>query len=635
MQARFQKGWRLGRVDEKINYKKLGLKVGLEIHQQLDTKEKLFCSCSTAMQEKEPIAIIVRKQHPVASELGEMDIATQHEYLRDRTFNYQVFKNETCLVDLDEEPPHELNTEALNVALQVALLLNCQIPDEIEVMRKTVIDGSNTCSFQRTMMVGLNGYMNYKGKRIEIKGVNLEEDAAAIVSGENSNATYRLNRLGVPLVEIATGIILDFTPEEIEDIAYNIGMVCRSTNKAKRGIGSIRQDVNVSIRIGERSEIKGVQELGLLSDVIRNEVRRQISLIGIRNELARKGTRKILFKPVDVSELLKDSSSRVLRAIVESGGSVFALRLPNFSGLLKREIFPGKTLGRELADFVQIFGPDGIIHSDEDLAKYRAEGDFKKVRESLTAKETDAIILVGEMKNKGRASEELLSKLNRMLVSVEKETRTVDEEGLTKFTRPLPGAARLYPETDVKPVSVERSLIEKIRKELPEPWMKKYARFKSKFRLSDELAKQMLRSKYLELFEKIMEGGGLEASVVANTFVSTLKDLEKREKVEVHRISERHFLEMFDALRRKVIVKEAIQEILKYIANYPGENVANVIKELNLTPINVSDLKKIVEEVLSQPGLIYEKAVGIVMSRVRGKIEPQLVIETVKKLMKA
>jgi len=621
-------------VREKINYKKLGLNVGLEIHQQLDTQEKLFCSCSTAMQEREPAAIVMRKQHPVASELGEIDIAAQHEYFRNRTFNYQVFKNETCLVDLDEEPPHELNPEALNIALQIALLLNCQIPNEIEVMRKTVIDGSNTCGFQRTMVVGLNGYLSYRGKRIEIKNVCLEEDAAATVSEEGGKVTYRLSRLGIPLVEIATGIISGFNPEEVEDIAYNIGMICRSTNKVKRGLGSIRQDVNVSIRIGGRVEMKGVQELGLLSTVIENEVRRQLSLIGIRNELKRKGVRKVTFKPVDVSELLKDSNCRILRAVVESGGAVFALRLPEFSRVLKRELFSGKTLGRELADFVQIFGVEGIIHSDEDLSKYRAEEDFKKIRTHLNAREDDAIVLVGEMKTKGKASEDLWNKINKLLVGIEKETRGVDEEGLTRFMRPLPGAARLYPETDVKPVPVGTDMLEKMKKELPEPWMKKYARFKSKFKLSDELAKQILRSKYLELFERVMKEGGVEASIVANTFISTLKDLEKREKVDVGRLSERHFIELFTALKKRMIAKEAIPEILKYLANYPGETVADVIRELNLTPISVAELKKIVTETLSQPGLTYEKAVGIVMSQVRGRIEPEVVMKTVRKMIK-
>ncbi|MEM5829669.1 MAG: Glu-tRNA(Gln) amidotransferase subunit GatE [Candidatus Aenigmatarchaeota archaeon] len=622
-------------MSEKINYKKIGLKVGLEIHQQLNTKEKLFCSCSTTMQEKEPTAIIMRKQHPVASELGEIDIAAQHEYLRDRTFYYQVFKNESCLVELDEEPPHEINPEALQIALQIALLLNCQIPEEIEVMRKTVIDGSNPSGFQRTMVIGLNGFLKYRGRKIEIKTVSLEEDAAAIVSEEKGKVTYRLNRLGIPLVEISTGIIQGFSPEEIEDIAYQIGMICRSTGKTKRGIGAIRQDLNISIKGCERSEIKGVQELGLLSKVIENEVKRQLSLLAMKNELRKKGVKKINFKPVDVSNFLKDSSCRILRAIVETGGKVFALRLPGFAGYLKREIFPGKTLGKELAEFVQIFGLEGIIHSDEDLSKYKVEADFKKIREFLKAKEQDAIILVGESKTEGRVSEEILEKINRILeVGPEKETRAADEQGITKFTRPLPSAARLYPETDVKPVLLEKEFLSKMKKELPEPWMKKYERFKKQYKLSDELAKPLLESNYFELFEEVVKKYKIVPSIVANTFVNTLKDLQRRERVDVERISKQHFFDLFEALSKREIVKEAIPEILKYIANYPGESVQNVIKELNLRPMSLEELKKVVEEVASQPGLSYEKAVGIVMSQVRGRIEAQIVMKVVKKLMK-
>ncbi|MEM5766457.1 MAG: Glu-tRNA(Gln) amidotransferase subunit GatE [Candidatus Aenigmatarchaeota archaeon] len=622
-------------MSEKLDYKKIGLKVGLEIHQQLNTREKLFCSCSTAMREKEPVAIIMRKQHPVTSELGEIDIAAQHEYLRDRTFYYQTFKEESCLVELDEEPPHEINKEALNIALQIAMLLNCQIPEEIEVMRKTVIDGSNPTSFQRTMVIGLNGFLNYKGKKIEIKNVSLEEDAAAIVSEEKGKVTYRLNRLGVPLVEISTGILTGFNPEEIEDIAYQIGMICRSTGKTKHEIGAIRQDLNISIKGCERVEVKGVQELSLLSKVIENEVKRQLSLLAIRAELRKKGIKKIKFKPIDVNQLLKESNCRVLRAIVETGGRVFALRLPGFAGRLKEEISPDKTLGRELAEFVQIFGLEGIIHSDEDLSKYRADADFKKIREFLKADDQDAIVLIGEPKTGGKVSEELLDKINRILeFGSEKETRAADEQGATKFTRPLPGAARLYPETDIKPVLLEKEFLEKIREDLPEPWTKKYERFKKQYKLSDELAKPLLESKYFELFEDIVKKYKISPALVANTFVSILKDLQRREKIEVERISKQHFFDLFEALDKKEIVKEAIPEILKYLANYPGETVQNVIKELNLRPISLTELKKIFEEIVSRPGLSYEKAVGIVMSQVRGRIEAQVVMETLKKFMK-
>lgn len=480
----------------KIDYNQLKLKVGLEIHFQLNTKHKLFCNCSTEMKEKEPIAIVKRKLHPVASELGEIDIAAQFEYLRNRTFYYQVFKNETCLVELDEEPPHPVNREALEIALKIALLLNCSIPNEIHVMRKTVIDGSNTSGFQRTMIIGRDGFFDYHNKKIEIANVCLEEDAAAIVKEENGEVWYRLNRLGIPLVEVSTKTLENFSPEEIQDIAYTIGLIAKSTGKIKRGIGAIRQDLNVSIKGGARVEIKGVQDLSLIAKVIELEVKRQLNLI-------------------------------------ESG---------------------------------------------------------KKVNE---------------------------------------ETRAALPDGKTRFTRPLPGAARLYPETDIQPIVIEETFLKKLRRELPEPLTKKLEKFKKEFKLSDLLAKEIVRSEWLETFEKIVAKYKVQPSLVASTFTSLLKDLERKKEIEIQNLKEKHFFEIFNFLEKKKIVKEAIPEILKFISNNPNANVQEVIEKLGLKKLGKEEAKKIIEEIVKEnPNLPREKIFGIAMSKLRGKISA----EEVKKL---
>lgn len=479
------------------DYKGLGLKCGLEIHQQLDTQHKLFCVCSTKMAQRDTIATIKRKQHIAASELGEVDDAAQYENLRSRTFHYQVFAGESCLVEADCEPPHRLNPEALRISLETAMLLNCRIPNEIHIMRKTITDGSNTTAFQRTMIVGLNGFLNYKGKKIEITHVSLEEDACAIVKEEGDDVTYRLNRLAVPLVEVGTGLLVGYTPEEIQEIAYLIGIICRSTRKVKTGIGSIRQDINVSIRRGARVEIKGVQELGILSKIVENEVKRQLSL------------------------------------------------------------------------------PE-----------------------------------------------------------VKEETRAPNPDGSTRYMRPLPGAHRLYPETDLQPIFIPRQLVQEIKKQLPEPWTKKLARFKQKLKLSKDLATQILTSRYLDMFEKIVKTTRVESSVVASTFTSTLKDL-KRRGVKVENLTDKHFVDIFNHLGRKGIVKEAIPEILKYLADKPEDDVRTVIEKLDLKAINVGELKAIAKEVVRDcPKFGLEKIVGIVMSKVRGKVEARLVMEVVKKMLK-
>jgi len=623
-----------GKEKEKLNFKKLGLKAGLEIHQQLDTKYKLFCKSATQMIEKEPVEFVKRKQHAVAGELGKFDVATQFETMRGRTFTYQVFSRENCLVETDEEPPHELNLEALNIAMQIAMLLNCEIPNELHVMRKTVTDGSNTSGFQRTILIGLNGFLKYKGKKIPITYINLEEDAAAIVGEEGGSAVYRLNRLGVPLVEIGTGLLEGYTPEEIEDIAFQIGMVCRSTS-VKRGIGTIRQDVNVSIRGGMRSEIKGVQELNLLAKIVENEVYRQMSLIDLRNSLKRRGVKKVGAHPEDVTLILRDTKSKVFRGMIDGGLTIFAFKLSGFGGMLKREVSPGKTFGKELAEYVGIFGLRGIIHSDEDLSKYNAVADFEKLRQHFSAHSDDAIILVGENNNKGTVSENLVRRINEIVSGVEKETRTANEDGTTRFIRPLPGSARLYPETDIIPMSLSKEFLEKIKKTLPEPWFRKFEKFKSKYKLSEDLARQMMESDKLNLFERIVSETKAEPTIVANTFISTLKDLERREKVELHRISEKHYFDIFEALAKKRILKEALPELFKYFAEKPGDTITNAITELNLAPISASELNKMIKELAEQtPEMQYEKAVGIIMSKVRGRIDAQEVMKAVKKFFK-
>jgi glutamyl-tRNA(Gln) amidotransferase subunit E len=621
-------------MEKQINYKAVGVKVGLEIHQQLDTQHKLFCKSATSMAEKEPIELVKRKLHPVASELGEIDIASAYEETRNRTFVYQYFKKENCLVELDEEPPHEINLEALDVALQIALMLNCKIPNEIHVMRKTVTDGSNTSAFQRTMLIGMNGELKFKGKKVPITYINLEEDAAPTVSEEGGTVTYRLNRLGVPLVEIGTGILEGFTAKDIEDIAFQIGMVCRSTGKVKRGIGTIRQDVNVSIRLGDRCELKGVQELNMLAKIIDGEIQRQTSLIEIKNYLRKKGVRKIPIHFENVNEILHNSKSKILRSLIDSKKIIFALRLPEFAGVLKRKVSSEKTLGRELADYVGAFGVKGILHSDEDLVKYNAVEDFARIREKIGAKEHDAVLLIGDSAD-GKVAELLVKKINQIIEKVEREVRGVQEDGTTKFLRPLPGAARLYPETDVIPLPVSEEMLQKMAKNLPESWMKKYDRFKSKYKLSEDLARQILRSEYLETFEKIMEKVRVDAAVVANTFTNTVVDLQKREKTDIKRIPPNIYPELFEAVGSKKIMKEAIPELLKYLSEKPGETVAEAIKELNIYVISASELNKVIDEILEQqPNLTPDKAVGHVMSKVRGRADPQQVIAAVKKKMK-
>jgi len=272
------------------DYKKLGLKCGIEIHQQLDTTHKLFCSCPARMSDDEPCCEIRRRLSAVAGETGKVDAAARYESLLGRTFIYRIYDRETCLVETDEEPPHDINREALETALKISLMLGCEIPEEVHTMRKIVIDGSNTSGFQRTLMVGLNGKLETGKCEVGITNVCLEEDSAQIIEKRDDVTVYGLDRLGIPLVEIGTTPDIH-TPEDARAVAERIGMILRSTGAVKRGLGTIRQDVNVSIEGGARIEIKGAQELRMIPKLVEKEARRQASILAIRDELRKRGFR--------------------------------------------------------------------------------------------------------------------------------------------------------------------------------------------------------------------------------------------------------------------------------------------------------------------------------------------------------
>jgi len=270
-------------------YEKIGFKCGIEIHNRLNTKTKLFCNCNPKFSEVKPIGIIKRKLRAVAGELGQVDVAAIYEYLRDRSFLYQCYSEESCLKETDEEPPNSINKEALDVVLQIALLLKAEIPDEIHIMRKTVVDGSNTCGFQRTAVVGLNGILETSLGKVRITNICLEEESSGIVDQKGNDISYRLDRLGIPLIEIGTAPDIK-NPEHAREVAEKLGMIIRSTGKSQRGLGVTRQDINVSIAKGARVEIKGVQALDMIPQLIESEIKRQDDLI-TRGEKPKEETR--------------------------------------------------------------------------------------------------------------------------------------------------------------------------------------------------------------------------------------------------------------------------------------------------------------------------------------------------------
>lgn len=622
-----------------IDYSNLGLKVGLEVHQQLATRRKLFCHCSY-VQEKDFRKSFVRRLRPTQSELGQIDPAALFEFRKGTLIKYYAGLNSCCTVEADEEPPHELNEEAVESVVLIALTLNARVLDELHTMRKIVIDGSNTTGFQRTLTVGLGGSLEVDGTIVGVQSVTLEEDAARLIKDSKDMREYALDRLGLPLVEIASEPIPG-EPQKIQEAALVLGRLLRATKRVARGLGTIRQDLNISILGGSIVEVKGVQKLNLLSKIIEYEAARQLGLLEISKELQRRSLRRddLLDEPVNLTDLLRNSGSNTIKRAIEGHMEIWGLKLRGFKGLLGREPFPDVRLGKEMAELVRFYGPSGIFHSDE-LPNYGiTEIEVSDVKRVLNADEADAFVLLG-----GRpeiiqeALEAVKTRAKEAIHGVPAETRAPTAEGKTRFLRPRPGAARMYPETDISPIVITENMLDTLAKQKPRPWEEEIENLVNKYALSRKLAEDLYDSDFLELFKELASKTRVSPSFIGATLVETTVSLV-RDGLDVSRLDEENLMEIFRALDEERISKEAVVEIMEMIAELKASTVEEALKKLGFKKINIKELEGIIDEVISmnrQPILqkgenAFGTLMGKVMEEVRGRVDGQLVSSTLRK----
>ena len=619
------------------------LKVGLEIHQQLDTKNKLFCNCKI-VDDTEHDFTFSRNLRPTRSEMGSYDQAALFESKKIKIINYQSSRNSNCLIESDEEPPVEVNTEALKIVLRVCLALHCTVEDELHVMRKIVIDGSNTTGFQRTMLVGRDGFLDVEGVRVGVQSVCLEEDAARIINEQvkdidNGNKIYSLDRLGIPLIEIALEPISN-SPNFVTILAQTVGRLLRSTKKVTRGIGSIRQDVNISIDNGPVVEIKGVQQLSQLALIIDYETKRQDGL----NQIAKKLTERNIIETefidtvTDVTDLLRSSSSKVVKRILTGDAKIIAFVLRGFNGILSFEPFPGIRLGKELGDLVKSYGIGGIFHSDE-LPNYGITADdVQSISSVLKMNKNDAFILVGgTITLLNGVLFELFNRLKKSLSGVVPETRYARIDGVTAFSRPRPGSSRMYPETDIPYISIDEKTVKQLSKVIPQPWDVVIEQISKKYDINKTLAENIFDSQYFILFEKIISQTSISPSFIISKLTEDLVRLE-RDGYDTSILTEDVLFYLFLQLNNSRISKESIPIIFEKLLKKEVDDVDEVIKSFgtdNLTEEFVDEvISRIInenEKVISEKGL---DAAGLLMGRcmeiLRGKIDGEKVN---KKLM--
>ena len=630
-----------------IDYAKVGLKCGLEIHQQLNVNSKLFCSCPPLLFKEDPEITFLRRLRPTQSELGQVDPAAYFEFQKGVKILYEANRQSSCLVEMDEEPPHPINLDAVKVVLTASLMMNMQPVDEVHVMRKTVIDGSNTTGFQRTCTIALDGWIKVGEKTIPMQAAFLEEDAARKTGTQDEGKTirYRIDRLGIPLIEVATAPVI-YSPQEAQEVAFAIGRILRDTGKVMRGLGTIRQDLNVSIPNGALIEIKGVQELELISTVVEYEVKRQLGLIEIKEELAKRGITPESLKPefVDVTGLFKDTKSKVIRKAVDKKQTVLAVKLAGFAGLTGRELMPGFRLGSELSDYAKFWGRvGGIFHTDEVLANYGiTQEEVKALREAVGASEGDAVVFVADTaENTHDALKAVVDRAQVACKCIPQETRTAKDDGTTRYMRPRPGAARMYPETDIPPQPITEALVAQIKANLPEPADKKFARLIKQYSLNEKLAKQLIDSEYIAIFEETAKTSGAQASTIAAFLTETVKSL-KREGVPTENVTDEQIAAIFGAVGAGELAKEAISGVFSWLARNEGKSLADATCALGLKMLTEADLAPIIDRIVSANKAQIDKLgknafgmlMGAAMKEVRGKCNPELVNKLLRERLK-
>lgn len=609
-----------------------GFAGGLEIHQQLDTRKKLFCRCPVGYLNTVPDARIVRHMRPTLSEMGEYDCTALMEFKTKKNVVYELFSDATCTYEMDDTPPFPVNPQALDIAIEISLLLHCSIVDEVHVTRKQYLDGSIPTGFQRTCVIGVNGWIPFRGRKLHIQQVNMEEDACREMSDIGHTIVFRTDRLSTPLVEIITEKEL-FTPVEMMEANRELGRVLRASGKVRRGIGSVRQDVNVSIAGGDRVEIKGVQRYQRVERLTAVEAMRQKALLDMRAELQKRGVSAHNLRAV---EKIFGGDCRALRsplltALLQQGQVVGAVKLEKFAGLFAREVAPGRPMAEEFADRVRVIAcldsRPNLLHSDDKVAGGLLPQDWEALASELSVRHDDALLLVfGSEVDVKTALEEIKIRARDAAAVVPRETRQDFGGGITGFERLLPGPDRMYPDTDSEPVKVTAERVEKIRRELPpRPWEKEEAL--AKLGLSASFARQLADSgDYPLLWRLAQENRSLVRPLAS--LISRCFPWLRRRQLHPQLLSDDVVLTLAHALQQGSLAQETLPELLTAMCREPGKAESLLRQSQAQLIADEKQLKKLVQEAVREaakrcagkPHCLADASMGKLLRANKGRI---------------
>ncbi|MBM3297634.1 MAG: Glu-tRNA(Gln) amidotransferase subunit GatE [Candidatus Aminicenantes bacterium] len=611
------------------DYLEMGFRSGLEIHQQLQTRKKLFCRCPAGEYYEDYHAEVLRHMRPTLSELGEYDGTALMEFKTRKEIVYQLHRANVCTYEMDDTPPFELNQEALDIALEVALLLNCNIVGELHISRKQYLDGSIPAGFQRTTILGTDGWVPYRGGKINIRQLGLEEDACREVSDRGHRRVYKTDRLSIPLIETVTYPDMR-APREVAEVAELLRELARTTGKVRTGIGRARQDVNVSVEGGTRVEIKGVHRIPYIPRLTHFEALRQWNLLELREELRKRGIRKntLESRTAEVTSILKNTSFAPLRRAAERGWRVMAVGLRNFRGLLTFPLQPGRDLAGEISDRIRVIACldelPNILHS-EMKDRPLAASEWREVAAALGLGKNDTAVLVwGDAKDSETAVGEIVIRAAEAAEAVPGETRQAFPSGVNGFERILPGPDRMYPDTDMPPVPLEEERIDRARSRLPlAPWERR--ELYRKLGLPPGIIEALIPHRRAGLFERAVRALNVNPVLAAVVLAQMMKHLD-RKGFPVSRLSDEALFELLRRHSQGEFSREAFPGLLK-VMSLDGKDPAQAIEELGIFPLEDKDVREIVSSTVrlyrklepGDPEKKFRHLMGVLMAGLRGR----------------
>lgn len=622
------------------DYANIGFKSGLEVHQQLLTEKKLFCRCPAGRYSNEFDAKILRHMRPTLSELGEYDGTALMEFKTKKNIIYQINSETVCTYEMDDAPPFEINEKALDIALEIGMLFKCYPVGELHITRKQYLDGSIPTGFQRTGITGVTGSFKLGEKPISIIQISLEEDSCREVSDIGHFRTYNTDRLGMPLIEVVTESDMK-TPQEIEQVVNEIRRITCATGKVRTGYGTGREDVNVSVSGGTRIEIKGVPQATRIPRLAYNEARRQWTLLKIRDELLNRGLKPETFDPkyIDVTHIMSNTHYEPLRKIIKDRGKVKAIKLDKFSGIFNILTQEYTHFSKEFSDRIRVIacvkGIPNFTYSENMEVEPPL---WRRIKEQLPGTVEDIWVIVwGESEGDAETSaKEVIIRAKECLIGVPSETRQALKDGTTGFERILPGADRMYPDTDLPPKPITEDRLDRIEKNLPELPHIQYKKYKS-MNLSNHQARQLVNCKWRKLFESVIKTHKLRPSVLAHIFTDYIKHLKRRGYV-LPTPDKPIWKSLFDAYADNIFYKEALPFLIKRIAK--GEHIEGILK--TMSPILTDKIEEIIDEafniykytVYKRPEKRFDFLMGKIMYQYRGIIDASILSQKLRNRLK-